>query len=149
VIIRKKDNYDGAQPSANAMMCYNLLYLANMFDLPVWQLQAQNMLSAMQKRMLQYPSSFSVWAQAYAILVFGFTELISIGNKARNAIMELQATFLPYKMLLISDVYDPSLPLVKGKQLYENQYFICHKGTCSVPFTNLNDFLTTIKQTKF
>ena len=149
VIIRKKDNYDGAQPSANAMMCYNLLYLANMFDLPVWNVQAQKMLGAMQKRMLQYPSSFSVWAQAYAILVFGFTELISIGHSARNGIKELLATYLPYKMLLISDAYDPSLPLVKGKQLYENQYFICHNGTCSVPYSNLNDFLTTIKQTKY
>ena len=131
------------------MMCYNLLYLANMFDMSHWNAQAQKMLESMQKRMLQYPSSFSVWAQAYAILVFGFTELISIGKNARNGIMELHATYLPYKMLLISDAYDPSLSLVKGKQLYENQYFICHKGTCSIPYKNHNDFLTTIKQTKY
>ena len=149
VIIRKKDNYDGAQPSANALMSYNLLYLSTMFDEPVWRQQSHKMVSTMHKRMIQYPSSFGCWAQTYALMAFGFTELISIGANVKNSILEVQFLFLPFKLLLISDEYDPSLSLVKGKQLYDNQYFICNKGTCSAPFSNLNDFLTTIKQTNY
>ena len=82
-------------------------------------------------------------------MTFGFTELISIGSNAQNDIMELQGLFLPFKMLLISDQYDASLSVLNGKQLYDNQYFICNQGACSVPYENLNDFLTKIKQTKY
>jgi uncharacterized protein YyaL (SSP411 family) len=149
VIIRKKDNYDGAQPSANAIMSFNLLYLANMFDQPNWKAQSYKMVNTMHKKMIQYPSSFGCWAQTYTLMTFGFTELISIGSNAQNAIMELQGLFLPFKMLLISDQYDASLSVLNGKQLYDNQYFICNQGACSVPYENLNDFLTTIKQTKY
>ena len=149
VIIRKKDNYDGAQPSANAMMSFNLLYLANMFDLPVWKVQSHKMVNAMHKKMIQHPSSFGCWAQTYSLMIFGFTEIVSIGSNAQKAIMELQSLFLPFKMLLISNQYDPSFSLLNGKQLYDNQYFICNQGTCSAPYKNLNDFLTTIKQTKY
>ena len=120
-----------------------------MFDEPVWRQQSHKMVSTMHKRMIQYPSSFGCWAQTYTLMAFGFTELISIGANVKNSILEVQSLFLPFKLLLISDEYDPSLSLVKGKQLYDNQYFICNKGTCSAPFSNLNDFLTTIKQTNY
>lgn len=149
VIIRKKDNYDGAQPSANAMMCFNLLYLANFFDAPNWRFQANKMLSAMHKRMLQYPSSFGYWVQSYFVLVFGFTELVGLGDTVKNARKELHRLFLPFKILIISKEFDSSLSLLDGKQLFDNQYFICKHGNCSLPYSNLNDFLTTIKQTKY
>jgi len=149
VIIRKKDNYDGAQPSANAVMSFNLFYLANLFDQLLWKAQSIKMVASMHKKMVQYPSSFSCWAQTYTIQTFGFTELISTGSNAQKAILAVQALFLPFKLLLISDQYDPALSPLKGKQAYDNQYFICKSGTCSAPYSNLNDFLTTINQTKY
>ena len=149
VIIRKKDNYDGAQPSANAIMSFNLLYLGNVFDEPIWIKQSHHMVSNMHKMIIQYPSSFSYWAQTYCLMAFGFTEIISIGSNVKNTILQVQSAFIPFKLLLISDHYDASLSILKGKQNYDNQYFICNKGNCSVPYSNLNDFLTTIKQTKY
>ncbi|MEK0423798.1 MAG: hypothetical protein RLZ95_1708 [Bacteroidota bacterium] len=149
VIIRKKDNYDGAQPSANAIMSFNLLYLANMFDQAVWKEQTIKMVSSMHKRIIQYPSSFGCWAQTFALMAFGFTELVSVGADAQKAILELQGPYLPFKMLLIPNQYDASISLLNGKQLFENQYFICKHETCSSPYPNLNDFLTTIKQTNY
>ena len=146
VIIRKKDNYDGAQPSANAMMCFNLYYLSNVFSMSDWEHQAKAMVEAMGKMILQYPSSFSYWAQSYLLMTLGFTEIISIGSNVKNSIFDIQSLFQPFKMMLISDEYDPSIPLLKGKQLYENQYFMCNRGICSAPIPNLNDFLTTINQ---
>ena len=80
---------------------------------------------------------------------YGQLKQISTGSNAQKAILAVQALFLPFKLLLISDQYDPALNPLKGKQAYDNQYFICKSGTCSAPYSNLNDFLTTINQTKY
>ena len=149
VIIRKKDNYDGAQPSANAMMCYNLYYLSNVFLAEAWKQQAEAMVEAMGKMILQYPSSFSYWAQSYFVMTLGFTEIISIGSNVKNSIFDIQSLFQPFKMMLISDQFDPGIPLLKGKEVYDNQYFMCNRGNCAAPVSNLNDFLTTINQVNY
>jgi uncharacterized protein YyaL (SSP411 family) len=146
LVIRKKENYDGAQPSGNALMSYNLMYLANMFNESIWGQQAHQMIFDMRKMILQYPSSFSIWAQSFTLVAMGFTELVSIGAKAKNDILPLFASFLPFKMLLFSAELDDNICLTFGKKLIDNQYFICQNGICSAPFLNHNDFLTKINQ---
>ncbi len=146
LVIRKKENYDGAQPSGNALMSYNLLYLANMFNLPIWGQQAQQMIFVMRKMILQYPSSFSIWAQSFTLVAMGFMELVSISSKAKNDILPLFASFLPFKMLLFSAELDDNICLTHGKKVIDNQYFICQNGVCSAPFLSHNDFLTKINQ---
>ncbi len=146
LVIRKKENYDGAQPSGNAMMSYNLLYLANMFNVPNWTQQAQQMIFVMRKMILQYPSSFSIWAQSFTLVAMGFIELVSIGPKAKNDILPLFSSFLPFKMVLFSAELDDTISLTYGKKVIDNQYFICQNGNCLAPFSNHNDFLTNINQ---
>ena len=146
LVIRKKENYDGAQPSGNAMMTYNLLYLANMFSATNWAQQAQRMIFDMRKMILQYPSSFSIWAQSFTLVAMGFTELVSIGTKAKNEILPLFSSFLPFKMVLFTSTVDDNISLTVGKKSIDNQYFICQNGNCLAPFSNQNDFLTKINQ---
>jgi uncharacterized protein YyaL (SSP411 family) len=149
VILRKKENYDGAQPSGNAMMSFNLYYLANHFDQQSWAQQAFSMVGFMRKMILQYPSSFGVWAQTFSIMALGFTELVAVGPNAQKSILTVQASFLPFKMMLFTPKLDTNLALLIGKQIADNQYFICNNGTCSAPFSNMNVFLTTINQLNY
>ena len=146
LVIRKKENYDGAQPSGNALMSYNLLYLSNMFNESNWAQQAQQMIYVMRKMILQYPSSFSIWAQSFTLIAMGFTELVSIGAKAKNDILPLFSSFLPFKMVLFTSLLDDNICLTYGKKIVDNQYFICQNGNCLAPFSNHNDFLTKINQ---
>ena len=131
------------------MMCYNLYYLANVFSVDNWKHQAEAMVEAMGKMILQYPSSFSYWAQSYYVMTLGFTEIISIGSNVKKSIFDIQSLFQPFKMMLISDQFDPGIPLLKGKEVYDNQYFMCNRGNCAAPVSNLNDFLTTINQVNY
>jgi len=144
VIVRKKENYDGAQPSGNALMCYNLYYLGQQFDLSLWTKQSAQMVVSMRKMILQYPSSFGVWAQCFSVMAMGFTELVGIGPSAQLAISKVQQPFLPFKMMLFLPKADPNLALTNGKQNADNQYFICKNGTCSSPVSNLSDYLALI-----
>ena len=144
VVVRKKENYDGAQPSGNALMAYNLYYLGIQFSDVHWTNQAQKMAGIMRKMMLQYPSSFSVWAQAFSVMAVGFTELVGIGPSVQLSIPLVQKPFLPFKMMLFQPKSDPIFALSIGKQSTENQYFICNNGSCSAPVSNLVDYLANI-----
>jgi hypothetical protein len=149
LVIRKKENYDGAQPSGNALMSYNLLYLANMFNLPNWTTQSNKMIHIMRKMILQYPSSFSIWAQTFILNSIGFTELVSLGTNAKKEILPLFSKFLPFKMILFSNDKDDNICLTEGKKYTDNQYFICQNGVCLAPFLNKKDFLTKINQLNY
>ena len=144
VIVRKKDNYDGAQPSGNALMCYNLQYLSVQFDLPEWAKQSRAMIGSMRKMILQYPASFSVWAQCFSLEAEGFTELVGIGPTAPIAISLVNKSFLPFKMMLFLTKSNPALALTKGRESVDNQYYICKNGTCSKPVLSLQDYLALI-----
>ena len=149
LVIRKKENYDGAQPSGNAMMVYNLLYLSNIFSISAWEQQAKKMVFTMQKMILQYPASFSVWAQSFYILALGFTELVSISPNANLELLEVQKPFLPNRMTLFTSKTDVKISLVAFKQCVDNQYYMCNNGTCLPPFSNMRDFLTNINQLNY
>ena len=149
LVIRKKENYDGAQPSGNAMMSYNLLYLSNMFAIPEWNLQARKMVFTMRKMILQYPSSFSIWAQSFTILHLGFLELVNIGSKANELQLSVLKPFLPHRMTVFTNNLDSELSLTSHKQSIDNQYYICINNTCLPPFANMKDFLTYINQLNY
>ena len=144
ILVRKKENYDGAQPSGNSLMSYNLLYLGSQFSNPDWTLQGQNMLKEMRKMILQYPASFSIWAQSFILIAMDFTALVGVGDKVQNAIPKVIKPFLPLKMLLFTPEMDPQLTWTQGKELFENQFFVCKNGTCSAPVSNLSDYLAII-----
>jgi uncharacterized protein YyaL (SSP411 family) len=144
ILVRKKENYDGAQPSGNALMSYNLLYLGTQFSISEWTLQGQKMLQGMRKMILQYPASFSIWAQSFMLIAMDFTALVGVGPRVQNSISEVVRPFLPLKMLLFIPEMDPQLSWSKGKELFENQYFICKDGACSAPFSDLSDYLAII-----
>ena len=103
----------------------------------------------MRKMILQYPSSFSIWSQCFTLTSMGFTELVSIGPNAKKEILKLFSNFLPFKMILFSDVLDDNICLTIGKKYTDNQYFICQNGVCLAPFSNLKDFLTKINQLNY
>ena len=149
LVIRKKENYDGAQPSGNAMMSYNLLYLANMFSIPEWNQQARKMVFTMRKMIIQYPASFSIWAQSFTILYLGFVELVSIGSRAHQEQLSVLKPFLPHRMTLFARNIDPLLSLSANKQNIDNQYYMCNNNTCLPPISNIKDFLTIINQLNY
>jgi uncharacterized protein YyaL (SSP411 family) len=141
VIVRKKDNYDGAQPSGNAMIASALHYLGMVFDQVQWVDQSKQMVRSMRKLLLQYPSSFGYWGQCFFIHAVGFTELVGIGPSVQKHLIPVLKAYLPQKMVVFLPVSDPYISITRGKQSAENQYFICKEGTCSPAISNLSDFL--------
>ena len=144
VIIRKKESYDGAQPSGNALICSSLYYLGQVFDLTEWRIQAEKMIHSMRPTLLQYPSSFGFWAQSFYQMSTGMIELVGVGPTVYESLSTLNAAFVPNAIRLMSQVQEDSIPLLKGKQWVENQFFICKNNSCSVPMANVDLILANI-----
>ncbi|HYJ37402.1 MAG TPA: thioredoxin domain-containing protein, partial [Chitinophagaceae bacterium] len=81
VIVRKKEIYDGATPSGNAVMAHNLFYLSVVFDIRNWKARSMEMVSSLEQVIKKYPGSFAMWAS----LLQGFTkdvpEIVLTGKK--------------------------------------------------------------------
>jgi uncharacterized protein YyaL (SSP411 family) len=144
VIIRKKESYDGAQPSGNALICSSLFYLGQVFDLTKWRKQAEKMIHSIRPSLLQYPSSFGFWAQSFYQMSTGMIELVGVGPSVYESLPTLNAAFVPNSIRLMSQVQEDSIPLLKGKQILDNQFFICKNNSCSAPMTSVELILANI-----
>ena len=144
VIIRKKESYDGAQPSGNALICSSLYYLGHVFDLSQWRLQAENMIHSIRPTLVQYPGSFGFWAQSFYQMSTGMIELVGVGPTVYESLPTMNAAFLPHSIRLTSQVQEDRIPLLKGKQCIENQFFICKNNSCSAPMPTVDLILANI-----
>ncbi len=144
VIIRKKESYDGAQPSGNALVCSNLYYLGQVFDLAQWRQQAEKMIHSIRPTLLQYPGSFGFWAQSFYQMSTGLIELVGVGPTIHESLAALNAPFLPNTIRMLSQVEDDRIPLLKGKKSVENQFFICKNSSCSAPMPLVDLILANI-----
>ena len=144
VIIRKKESYDGAQPSGNALICSSLFYLGQVFDLTKWRKQAEKMIHSIRPSLLQYPSSFGFWAQSFYQMSTGMIELVGVGPSVYESLPTLNAAFVPNSIRLMRQVQEDSIPLLKGKQGIDNQFFICKNNSCSAPMTSVELILANI-----
>jgi uncharacterized protein YyaL (SSP411 family) len=144
VIIRKKESYDGAQPSGNATICSGLNYLGHVFDRADWTLHAEKMMQSMRPTLLQYPSSFGYWAQIFYQMSTGMTELVGIGPSVYESLPAFNAPFLPNAIRIMSQVQDDRITLLKDKKCIDNQYFICQNKTCSPSKPHIDLILANI-----
>ena len=143
-IIRKKDSYDGATPSSNAMVCSSLIYLGSIFDEPNWLEQAKKMLASMHSMMIQYPSSFGYWVQSFFQLAHGLTELVGIGPNIDKRLIPILEQFIPHILPLWLEKEDNDFPVSKNKSNIDNQYFMCKNNVCSLPTSDLDVILAKI-----
>jgi len=144
VMIRKKESYDGAQPSGNALICSGLHYLGHVFDLAQWTLHAEKMVYSIRPSLLQYPGSFGYWAQSFFQMSTGMTELVGLGPTVYESLPTLNALFLPQTIRIMSQVEEDRIPILKDKKSVDNQYFICKNKTCSPPLPEIGLILANI-----
>ena len=144
IIVRKKETYDGAQPSGNSMICLSMFYLGTLFENDQWTSQAEQMIRSMRKLILQYPSAYSYWAQCFSIMTEGYQSMVAVGPSVRTDIEKLVSKFLPQKMLLFIPRNLSTIPMSLSKQNNDNQYFICKNKTCYPPVSSLSEFLAKV-----
>jgi uncharacterized protein YyaL (SSP411 family) len=148
VVIRKKEIYDGAVPSGNALMAANLQYLSVVFNLPAKREQARSLLNALASSITRYPGSFGVWAMTLQTESAGIAEWAVVGKKARRFIPKLLEKYFPNKILQVSETNLLNFPLLSGKNVPEEPekvcFYYCKDYQCGKPADNCEVFLANV-----
>ncbi len=139
IIVRKKEIYDGAVPSGNAVMAIVLSYLAKVFDLPDWEERTVSMANSLRPLVTKYPTSFGLWAQQAQIQVNGINEIAVTGKESAGYLLEVLKLYVPNKVLQSSTIDDENFPLLKGRVSGETLIHLCKNYICLLPFASVDD----------
>lgn len=148
ILVRKKEIYDGATPSGNAVMANVLLRMSILLERREWGERAARMADSMSQMALRYPTSFGVWTSLIQQLAFGTPEIAIVGNGAKEAArVFLKENFVPYKVFQASDVSNDAFPLLRGKPVNGGaEYFLCKDYSCRKPVQVPDEFVQLIEK---
>ncbi len=142
IIVRKREVYDGATPSGNAVMVLNLYYLSIVFDNTNWHNHAEKIIRSLSKIIIQYPTSFGCWASVIQIFFYGFKEIAIVGTGAEKYLSIILQNYLPNKVIQSSNVKNSDFPMIKGKFNEEIVgFYLCKNYICSRPVYEIGKFL--------
>jgi uncharacterized protein len=138
ILLRKKDLYDSAMPSGNSTMMKNLGRLAIIFDNNRYKNIHFEMLQTLVESIKMYPTSFSKWASGVISAVHPPFEIAVLGDNYFDKTLEINALFLPNKILMASAEKDVKLPLLDRdtEELVppsRESIFLCQNCACQLP----------------
>ena len=144
IVVRKLELYDGATPSANAIMAGNLKYLSIVFDIQEWGSMSINMIKALQEAIKKYPTSFSVWSLNLLQNLAGYTEIVVTGQRPLELLNEVLSIFIPNKVLQSSNT-EENMPLLAGKDFSNKSLvYLCKDYQCFQPVLNITELKNII-----
>lgn len=157
IILRKCQFSDGAEPSGNAIHCENLLRLYQIIGDNRYLSQAEDILKAVKKYVDNYAPGY-----CYHMInlnryndALAPTIVIALNNK-QHYMQELRQvifdSFIPHKAIVWRNIGDERLfhliPFVKEQGPIDNKttLYICHKGVCQQPITELDAMIEATKR---
>jgi len=144
--VRKLDMYDGATPSANAVMAQNLLLLGMCMERHDWLEQSVFMLHQMVDSSLRYTYSFSYWAILQQRYAKGVKTVVCSGQDAKQKHKELQQYYRPTGYIVTSEKEISEIEIANHKQIPNKTYiFVCTESACLPPFSEVEWALEVIE----
>lgn len=141
VIVRKKELYDGAVPSGNSLMAWNLYYSGVVFDQSEWRERAVQMGFGLKDVVKKYPGSFGVWAILMQSLSKGVPEIAVIGGNLDTILKEILRIFNPFRIVQSSPSDTKEYPLLSGKTSSTTpMIYLCKDYSCQKPVNEVAAF---------
>jgi len=153
VIVRKREMYDGATPSGNAVMALNLLYLGTVFDVREWKERAAGNVAGIKDMVKRYPGSFAFWATLINASTYPLYEVVLAGTYSMEKHKEFLEKLIPNRIFQISSVSHqissvnhPDLPILRNKPVEgQSQFFLCRDYSCQQPVKEVSDLIRLLK----
>jgi uncharacterized protein YyaL (SSP411 family) len=145
VIFRKKEIYDGAVPSGNSVMAYNLYQLSIYFDKREWREKGMTMINSLGEIISRHPTSFGIWACLLLEITSGTYEIAVLGNNYQKMQLDLFNHYLPHTIMMASDIENEEFPVLAGKTIPEKPViYLCKDFVCQQPVTSIDRFMSLI-----
>ncbi len=142
VPVRMKEDYDGAEPSANSVSAGNLLRLARMLDAGEHEIRAREILASHQDQMTRIPTAVPQMLVALDLALSPPAQAVVAGRpdspEVREWIAELHSDFHPRRVLMSAD--GAGLPAMRNPSVAQMQpvdgraaLYLCENFTCQRP----------------
>lgn len=149
IIVRKIEIYDGATPSANAVMAKNLLYLSLVFDKREWHEKAVFMIDSLKTIIKKHPGSFGIWTATAMNIVAGINEIVIVGVEVMPSLKNMLLQYLPNKVLQ-ANFNISNMPLLKDRPiLKELSIYLCRDFACTPTLRSVNELLCEVQLQSF
>jgi uncharacterized protein YyaL (SSP411 family) len=145
VIVRKKEVYDGAAPSGNAVMAANLRYLSIIYDKKEWADRALRMTFEQSQSVVRYPTSFGIWGGLMLQEVKGVKEIAVVGADYRAKMIETGGRYIPFKVLLGAEKDKEGVPLLEHRaETGKTWIYMCEDYHCIKPVSDIEEIFNLI-----
>jgi uncharacterized protein YyaL (SSP411 family) len=145
ILLRTKEEYDGAEPSGNSIAVWNLLRLAQMLNRPEWRDLAESTLRAFASRGERMPHAMPQMLAAMDFSLDQPKQIIIAGQAGapdtKALLAAIHARFIPNKILLLADAAEgqkylsASLPIVPSMTMINGKAtaYVCENYACRLP----------------
>ena len=139
LIVRQKDLFDGATPSANAVAASALLRLSALTGERSSAEPAVAVLSSMADLMREHPSAFTHLVAAADLHVRGQSEIVVAGDRP-DLVAAVHTRYLPNAVLAWGEPY-PS-PLWEGRS--PGHAYVCRDFACRLPAATVDELVAQL-----
>jgi len=141
LISRKVETDDNVIPSSNSIMANNLFKLGHYYGNKHYADNAKAMLNNVKEKAITYGAGASNWLNLYSNYIGNFYEVAVVGSDAKLKLEEINATYIPNK-LIVGSLTESTLPLLEYKYSEnETTIYVCIDGACKLPVQETNKAL--------
>ncbi len=145
ILLRMKEDYDGAEPSANSVAALNLLRLAQMTGNPDFQRAAGKTMGAFAAQLRNIPGAMPQMLVAVEFALKKPKQIVVAGNRdaedTRALLREVHRHFIPNKVLLLADGGEGQQFLSERLEFLQTitpidgraTAYLCEDYACSLP----------------
>jgi len=144
VLLRMKEEYDGAEPSASSVSVLNLLTLSHLVHEPTWVEQTDRTFRYFGSRLEQIGRAVPMMAAALATSIAGLRQIVVVGERGNGTLENtIRHRYLPFTIsLLLTDDRQSDLaaklPFIAGMHAVDGRpaAYVCRDFTCQAPVTD-------------
>ena len=134
LILRLKEDYDGAEPGGNSMATMLLLRLAAMLERDDFGAQAERTIAAFGDRMAQQSMAVPQMLCAYLFSKTKPRQIVLAGEEIGALAEVVRKGFAPHQVVVRADV-DYPLEAVRAMVSETATAYVCENFTCQLPAT--------------
>jgi uncharacterized protein YyaL (SSP411 family) len=155
LVLRVKDDYDGAEPSGNSIALLDLERLAHLTDRAEYRGTAERTLRALSPKMAGQPVAVPQMLVAFDYSLAARREVVIVGGRreVRPFLHQLRTRFLPHTVVLLVDSEDTRrrleriFPAVADMRKLNGlpTAYVCRGYVCQLPVNEVSKFVELLQ----
>jgi uncharacterized protein YyaL (SSP411 family) len=156
VLVRMKEDYDGAEPAPSSVSVFNLLVLSHLVENGGWSARIERTLRYFGTRLEQIGRAVPMMAAALSAYTAGLQQIVVVDATAGDSSLvdAIRREYLPFAITLRVDAEQQrslagSLPFIAAMAPVggASAAYVCHQFTCRQPVTTPDALHEQLKAT--